>query len=58
MSYTELVERIIEDGKLTVDEYKTLLETANEDTLMDSEEREGILRVLTLKKEGKLQFVD
>ncbi|MCP4255681.1 MAG: hypothetical protein GY775_20205 [Candidatus Scalindua sp.] len=36
MSYTELVERIIEDGKLTVNEYKDLLETANEDGLIVS----------------------
>lgn len=58
MSYTDLVNRIIEDGKLTTDEYQELLATANADGIIDKEEREGILTVLSLKKEGKLIFED
>lgn len=58
MSYTDLVNRIIEDGKLTTDEYQELLATANADGIIDKEEREGILKVLSLKKEGKLIFED
>lgn len=58
MSYTDLVNRIIEDGKLTTDEYQELLTTANADGVIDDEEREGILKVLAMKKEGTLTFID
>lgn len=58
MSYTDLVNRIIEDGILTTDEYIELLETANEDGKIDDEEREGIMKVLKMKKEGTLIFKD
>lgn len=58
MSYTDLVNRIIEDGILTTDEYIELLETANEDGKIDDEERKGIMKVLKMKKEGTLIFKD
>lgn len=58
MSYTDLINRIIEDGILTTDEYIELLETANEDGKIDDEEREGIMKVLKMKKEGTLIFKD
>jgi hypothetical protein len=56
MSYRDLVQRIIADGRLTAEEYKLLLKTANEDGVIDAEEREGILKVLGMKQRGELKL--
>lgn len=56
MSYTDLVNRIIADGVLTVSEYEELLKTANADGKIDEEERKGILKVLEMKNNGELKF--
>jgi CBS domain containing-hemolysin-like protein len=55
--FSELVDKIIEDGRLTADEYNLLLKTANEDGKIDKEERKGILRILDMKNKGELELV-
>ena len=54
MNIKELVDRIVSDGRLTLNEHKYLIKKINEDGKIDQEENEQITRVLSMIKNGKL----
>ena len=56
MSYSDVIATIIKDGQLTVKQYEMLIKTANEDGVIDREEREGILKVPEMKNRGELKL--
>jgi polyhydroxyalkanoate synthesis regulator phasin len=52
-----MVDRMIEDGKLTQEEHLRFLYAVQEDGKIDIEEREQINRILDLIKSGKIIVV-
>jgi polyhydroxyalkanoate synthesis regulator phasin len=57
MNIKSMVDRMIEDGKLTQEEHLRFLYAVQEDGKIDIEEREQINRILDLIKSGKIIVV-
>jgi polyhydroxyalkanoate synthesis regulator phasin len=58
MSIKDLVDRIIEDGKMTKAEHAEFLKAIREDGSIDSEEMEQVKRLKDLIDSGALEVVD
>ena len=56
MNIKELVDKIVSDGRLTVNEHKLLLRKIHKDGKIDQKENEQITRVLNMIKNGKLKL--
>lgn len=57
MNIKQLVDRIVSDGRLTVDEHRLLQKKINEDGKIDQKENEQLTRVLKMIKNGKIKVV-
>jgi len=58
MVLSELVDRIVSDGKLTSEEFRLFREAVDADGKIDMEEIEQINRMFAMIDEGILEFVD
>jgi len=54
-SIKELADKILEDGKISKEEYQEFLQTIHADGTVDAEEKEQIDRIHQLIKEGKVE---
>ena len=54
MNIKNYVDKILEDGKLTREEYLRFMYAVQEDGKIDNEEREQINRIFDLIKNGKI----
>ena len=52
---SDLVNRIIADGKITEAEHEKFKAAVNEDGKMDDEEKEQVWRIINMIDEGKLK---
>lgn len=57
MDITELVDRVIEDGKITQEEHEEILRAIHGDRRIDEEEERQIERLQLLIKKGMLEVV-
>ena len=57
MNIKELVDQIVEDGKLTLEEHIQFIKAVNEDGVIDEEEYKQITRILEMIKNGELKVV-
>lgn len=55
MNIKEFVDRIVSDGRLTLNEHKQLLRKIHEDGKIDEEESEQLTRILEMIKNGELK---
>ena len=56
MSIKDLVDRIIADGKITINEHEELLNAVHANGKIDEEENEQITRIINMINRGELKL--